>query len=169
MLGTPQQTFHRVRYVSAVVVIASLLGSVLMIVIGVTKTIRAYYSYYQSYAGDIPAGDQMQVNQAIAFLIQSIDSFMVGLVLIIFSFGVYTLFIKKIELAEDSVFQWIQIRGINRLKSIIGEMIVIILFVKFLEIILLSAADLSFEMLVLPVGIILLALALKFMELKAGD
>jgi hypothetical protein len=48
-------------------------------------------------------------------------------------------------------------------------MIVIILFVKFLEIILLSPKELTFEMLVLPVGIALLALALKFLDLGQKD
>jgi len=48
----------------------------------------------------------------------------------------------------------------------LGEVIVIILFVKFLEMILINLNNLSWEILILPISILLLALALKFLDLN---
>ncbi len=136
-----------------------------MFVLGVVKTFKAFAIFLGQLAN--PLNDDPEViNKSIAFLVQSIDAFLIGMIFIVFSYGVTTLFIMKIELPESSVFGWARITDIKQLKAILGEMIVIILFVKFLELILLSAKDITFEMLVLPVGIVLLALALKFLDLE---
>jgi hypothetical protein len=47
----------------------------------------------------------------------------------------------------------------------LGEVIVIILFVKFLEIIFINVNNLTWEILILPISILLLALSLKFLGL----
>ncbi len=153
------------RYLSIVAVITSICGAALMFVLGVVKTFKAFAIFLGQLAN--PLNDDPEViNKSIAFLVQSIDAFLIGMIFIVFSYGVTTLFITKIELPESSVFGWARITDIKQLKAILGEMIVIILFVKFLELILLSAKDITFEMLVLPVGIVLLALALKFLDLE---
>ncbi len=161
--AVPDRTFP-FRIVLVVAVAASMFGAVLMFLLGVKKTLAAYAIFLDHL--NAPLKDSIIAdNKSIALMIQSIDAFMIGMVFIIFAYGITTLFIKKIHVAEDNVFSWVRITNINQLKVIVGEMIVIILFVKFLEIILLSAQDLTFEMLVLPVGIALLALALKFLDL----
>lgn len=158
--------FFRVILIAAVV--ASMLGAILMVLLGVKKTIFAFSIFLQNLA--TPLKDSITAdNASIALLIQSIDAFLIGMVFIIFAYGTTTLFIKKVHIPKGNAFNWVTITNINQLKLIVGEMIVIILFVKFLELILLSAKDLRFEMLVLPVGIVLLALALKFLDLDRKD
>jgi len=152
------------RIVLVVAVAASMFGAVLMFLLGVKKTIAAYAIFLGQLTAPLKDGATAD-NKSIALLIQSIDAFMIGMVFIIFAYGITTLFIKKIDVPKDNVFSWVRITNINQLKVIVGEMIVIILFVKFLEVILLSAEELTFEMFVLPVGIALLALALKFLDL----
>ncbi|WP_269447189.1 YqhA family protein [Colwellia sp. PAMC 20917] len=66
---------------------------------------------------------------------------------------------------KTSVLKWISTPNIGRLKNILGEVIVIILFVKFFEIILINLNSLTWEILILPVSILLLALSLKFLGL----
>lgn len=164
MSSSSGNRFAPFRYLSFVAVITSGLGAALMFALAVLKTVKAYVAFL----GEPPAlmADQSVVfNRAIALVVQSIDAFMIGMVFMMFSYGVTTLFIKKIELPESDVLSWVRVTNINHLKVILGEMIIIVLFVKFLEIILLSATELTFEMLVLPVGIVLLALALKFLGL----
>lgn len=88
----------------------------------------------------------------------------------LFALGVFTLFICDKKLAKkSSVLKWISTPNIGRLKSILGEVIVIILFVKFLEIILVNLNNLTWEILILPVSILLLALALKFLGLRLKE
>ena len=158
----PHDRFLVYRYMSIVAVISSLFGAALMFLLGVTKIVRAYVTFLGRIDDPMELYPQ-SVDQAIALLVQAIDSFLIGMVFIIFSYGVTTLFIRRIELPEGNVFSWVRITNIKNLKVILGEMIVIILSVKFLEVVLLNAAEFTFEMLVLPVGVVLLALALKLL------
>jgi len=92
------------------------------------------------------------------------------LVLFIFAHGVFTLFISDKEVAKKtSVLKWISTPNIGRLKNVLGEIIVIILFVKFLEIILINLTTLSWEILILPISIFMLAVSLKFLGLGRED
>ena len=158
----PNDRFLVYRYMSYVAVVTSLFGAALMFLLGVTKTVRAYITFLSQFDDPLEHYPQ-SVDQAIALLVQAIDSFLIGMVFIIFSYGVTTLFVRRIELPEGSVFSWVRITNIKNLKVILGELIVIILSVKFLEVVLLNAAEFSYEMLVLPVGVVLLALALKLL------
>jgi len=168
MSHTPTDQSLPFRIILVVAVAASMFGAILMFLLGVKRTIMAYGIFLGHLTS--PLKDSVTADsQSIALLIQSIDAFMIGMVFIIFAYGMTTLFIKKVHVPKDNVFSWVQITNINQLKVIVGEMIVIILFVKFLEIILLSPKELTFEMLVLPVGIALLALALKFLDLGHKD
>lgn len=100
---------------------------------------------------------------ATAYLIKSLDAFLIALVLLIFSYGVYSLFISKhSELDESGVLKWVRIPSIAHLKNTFAEVIIVILFVKFLEVALLNSGHLTWELLVLPCSILLLALSLKF-------
>ena len=132
---------------------------------GVVKTIRAYIAFIDRF--DTPLDEYSPaVNESIALIVQSIDAFMIGIVFIIFSYGVMTLFIRKIGVPENSALARMQITSIAQLKALLGEMIIIVLFVKFLEVILLNINELDLNILVIPIGILLLALALKFLDLE---
>ncbi len=163
-----KEQFITYRYLSYVAVIATAAAAVLVFLIGVMKTIEAYATFLRQLSTPL-VNEPAAVNKSIALLVQSIDLFLIGMVFLVFSYGVTTLFIKKIELPESSVLNWVRIDNINHLKVVLGEMIIIVLFVNFLEIVLLNAADLTLEMLVLPVGIVLLALALKFLDLRGQN
>ena len=155
--------FLTYRYLSYVAAITSVFGAALMFLVGVTKTVEAYANFLRQLATPL-VNEPVATNKSIALLIQSIDSFLIGMVFLVFAYGVTTLFIRSIDLPEANVLRWVRIDNINHLKIVLGEMIIIVLFVNFLEIILLSGANLEFEMLVLPVGIVLMALALKFLD-----
>ena len=103
---------------------------------------------------------------ATTYLIKSLDTFIIALVFYIFAHGVFTLFISDKKLAKKtSVLKWISTLNIGRLKSILGEAIIIILFVKFLEIILINVNNLKWEILILPISILMLSGSLKFLGL----
>jgi uncharacterized membrane protein YqhA len=157
----------RLRYISLISVIASGLGAILMFIIGAIKTGRAYWAYF---SGDVSLGHYASVNLAIAYSIQAVDIFLIGLVLLIFSGGIYNLFIHRVRSKSEEINTWVNIRSISQLKRILAELVIVILFVKFLEGGLkIGLNEYSWEMVVLPLGILLLALALKFMELSKTD
>ena len=100
--------------------------------------------------------------RATIYMVESVDSFLVGLVLLVFSLGVYTLFIGDIRFpAGTQRFAWMRIHSIERLKQVLMEVVLVILAVLFLRVALFEAEKLEWVLLVLPAGIALLALALK--------
>jgi uncharacterized membrane protein YqhA len=91
-------------------------------------------------------------------------------VLFIFAHGVYTLFISDTSSTKNSgVLNWIQTPNIGHLKNVLGEVIVIILFVKFLEVVFVNIDNLRWELLILPISIVLMALGLKILKLNKDD
>jgi uncharacterized membrane protein YqhA len=137
-----------------------------MFFIGTVKTFKAFSSYFAIKAqgsgiGHVPAADL-----STSSLIKSIDAFLIALVLMIFAYGVYSLFIRKIGVDEAGVFDWLKVSNVGHLKNILAELIIVILFVKFLEVAIINLNNLTWEMLILPASILLLALSLRFLKLR---
>lgn len=161
-----KETFNIFRFISWIAIICSLLGSVLLFIVGAMKTYSAYTAVFLGQVINESLSHLDTSEVATTYLIKSLDTFLIALVLFIFAHGVFTLFICDKKLAKkSSVLKWIRTPNIGRLKNILGEVIVIILFVKFLEIILINLNNLTWEILILPVSILLLALSLKFLGL----
>jgi uncharacterized membrane protein YqhA len=155
---------NRLRYISLTAVIASGLGSILMFLIGAIKTGRAYLVYFEGIAHQ----PDVSAKQAITYMIQAIDVFLVGLVLMIFAGGIYTLFIQRLEPDSAELNSWVKITSITQLKKILVELVIVILFVRTLEgAMVIEPGAYVWENLVLPLGILMLALAFKFMGFKS--
>jgi uncharacterized membrane protein YqhA len=157
-------TLGKLRYISVIAVISAALSSVLMFIIGAVKTYSAYALYLGSALSD---ANNLATKQAIALLIQGIDAFLIALVFLIFSSGVFNLFIRgdgdgvKTEPGQHAI------TSIAQLKVIIAELIIVILFVNFMEDVLGNDINTyQWEILVIPLSVVLLALGLKFLDLK---
>ena len=164
-----KNVFRLIHVTSWVAILSSLAGSLLMFVVGAKKTVLAFkYAFFVTPADEkmahLSTGDV-----ATTYLIKSLDAFLIGFVLFLFAFGIYRLFLADENEAEKPLFCWIQLPTIGHLKQILAEVIVIILFVKFLEIVLVNLDTLDWPVLVLPAGILLLALGLKVMNLTDHD
>lgn len=164
--------FYQFRYVSWVAVVSSLCGSILMFIVGAAKT---YYAFHYAFAGKffrtVPDNKlaylETPAEVATVYLVKSIDSFLIALVLFIFAYGVYWIFIAEgKESDRKDPLQAIRITSIGHLKNILAEVIVIILFVLFLEVELIHAFTPRWEILVLPISILLLSASLKFLDLR---
>lgn len=156
------------RYTSIVAIICSLIGSLILFAVGAWETYEALkIILHQETPHHI---EQMQFTDgATTYLLKALDTFLIALVLIIFSRGIYTLFISNKSLKDDEVFKWINIPNIGHLKSTLAEVIIVILFVIFLEIVFENLNDLKWEFTIIPISILILALALKFLRLKEGE
>ena len=154
-----------IRLISVIAVVASAFGSLLMFVIGAVKVLRAYVTYLEP---DLltKAAPNESANLAIALVVQAIDAFLIALVLLIFAKGIYNLFVREISSAQPTVRGWANIRSISHLKAILAELVIIILMVKFLESALRTFGGYEWEMLILPLGVVMLAGAVRVLELK---
>ena len=104
----------------------------------------------------------------VANIIGAIDLYLIAIVLLIFSFGVYELFISKIDAAEiEGGSKVLQIHSLDQLKDKIAKVIVMVLVVNFFQRVLHTDYNGALEMLYFSASILLLAVALYF--LHKGD
>ncbi|RMA65963.1 YqhA family protein [Ulvibacter antarcticus] len=164
-----KKIFYLFRYVSWTAIIGSLLGSLLLFIVGALKTVNAFRVVIFNYIPEDKA-HLHPADIATTYLIKSLDTFLIALVLFIFAHGVYSLFIsnKKYD-DEKNVLKWIRTPNIGHLKNVLAEVIVIILFVKFLEVVFVNIDNLKWEIAILPFSILLLALGLKFLSLNKEE
>jgi uncharacterized membrane protein YqhA len=157
------------RLLMLAAVIGSMVGAVLMVYISLESTVMAAWDLFMGDHDRMPAAD------ATAFkLISTLDHFLLAIVLLYFSFGIYGLFIRPDrDLEEIGVPGWLRVSGIGELKQTLAEVIVVVLFVLFLRVALEAfvgyGSDLAWQeavkILTLPISIFLLAAGLRLAEL----
>ncbi|MDP1784648.1 MAG: YqhA family protein [Sulfuricurvum sp.] len=104
----------------------------------------------------------------VASIIGAIDLYLIAVVLLIFSLGIYELFISKIDEAEKSSSNILQIHSLDQLKDKIAKVIIMVLVVSFFQKVLHTPYTGALEMLYFSGSILLLALALYFLN-KGGN
>ncbi len=158
-----------VRMLPFVAVIASVVGSALMMYTGLVETVEAVFVQVRMETGDLPMADESTIK-----LISALDRFLVAIVLLYFAFGIYSLFVRAERHSQDlGIPKWLRVAGIGELKQTLAEVIVVVLFVLFLRVALeafiVTGPALSWEavlkLLTLPVAIFLLSASLKLAEL----
>lgn len=162
--------FFVFRYLAIISVIASLIGSALMFFVGAIKTYLAIgyvlegglFTATENFHQHLSSSSQM----AVATLVSAVDVFLFALVLLIFSYGVYHLFIiNKEQEANLKLPEWARVTSLAELKMILAEVIIVILFVEFLESVMnIKSEWLPWEGVILPFAILLMAAAVKFMH-----
>ena len=108
-------------------------------------------------------------SNAVTHVVEIIDGYLLGTVLLIFSLGLYELFISRIDKAEDSetASSVLIISSLDDLKSRLAKVILMILIVKYFE----HAVSMSFkdalDLLYLAGGIAFVGLALYLTHEKS--
>lgn len=161
-----KKIFYVYRHVSWIAITCSLAGSLLLFVMGAIKTWLAFSTILFGQKPKEEMAHLDPIDVATSYLVHSLDSFLIAFVLFIFAHGIFTLFISDEHVNNRTVLRWIRTPNIGHLKNILAEVIVIILFVKFLEVVLLNLSHLGWETLILPTAILLLAIGLKILDLN---
>lgn len=156
----------RMRYVTLIPVVFSYIGAIIMFVVG---TIRTYNSVLSLLESNGPNLRDTQVN-----LILAVDAYLMGLVLLIFSYGIYDLFISSLDAGNRPKIRprWMTFNDIGGLKTILAEVILIILTIEFFQLVLASMPEFDTfeEWLVIPIGMMLIAVGLGvFKKLTHGE
>ena len=100
-------------------------------------------------------------------LITAIDLYLIGVVLLIFGFGIYELFISKIDVARaDQGVTILEIKNLDQLKNKIIKVIIMVLIVSFFESILKysSTFDEPIELMYFALSIFALSLGVYFIK-----
>jgi uncharacterized membrane protein YqhA len=147
-------------------VISSLLAAMALFIIGsvdILSVILAVFKYYMigDHSYDLHA-------TAVGDIIGAIDLYLIAIVLLIFSFGIYELFISKIDAAEQhGASKILEIHSLDQLKDKISKVIIMVLVVRYFQMVLEMSFGGPLEMLYLAASILALSLALYFLH-KGG-
>jgi len=159
--------FSASRYTLFAAIVSALIGQLLMMYIGAVKVFKAIKLYLlnediSNYPEHIYRSDI-----ATAYLIQSLDAFLIAVVLMYFAFSLFHLFLSKDLEVSAKLFPGMHApKNIGELKQVLAEVIIVILFILFLQEIWVELNNLQWTLLVAPVSIALLALSLKLVNFK---
>lgn len=149
------------RFVVLVAVIASLFTA---FAIFYTTTVDVFYtishlSHYHELDDD---GRALLKAQTVAHIVGSVDGYLLGAILLIFSLGLYELFISKIDIAgsKHGASNILFINSLDDLKDRLAKVIVLILIVMFFEQAIFLKPTEPLELLYYSLAIMMVSLAL---------
>ncbi|MGM0541790.1 MAG: YqhA family protein [Pseudomonadota bacterium] len=151
------------RFVVLIAVVASLIaafGIFYMTSVDVFYTMSHLAHYHELD----DAGRALLKAQTVAHVVGSVDGFLLGAILLIFSLGLYELFISKIDIAgsQHGASNILFISSLDELKDRLAKVIVLILIVMFFEQAIFLKPTEPLELLYYALAIMLVALALYF-------
>lgn len=119
-------------------------------------------SHLGHYSGVVGEAKVALRTATVTHVVEIIDGYLLATVLIIFSLGLYELFISKIDEAEKSATasKILVIHSLDDLKNRLAKVVLMILIVKFFEYANKLPFDNATDLLYLAAGIALLGLAL---------
>ena len=152
------------RFIIILAVIFGLIGAVLLFIVA-SVDIYATASYViTTYINHAHPENFHAV--VVGGIIGAVDLYLIGVVMLIFSFGLYELFISEIDPAKDSEGgdnQLLAINSLDQLKDKISKVIVMVLVVGFFQ----KVGDTDFstplDMLYLALSITAVAVGLYFL------
>jgi uncharacterized membrane protein YqhA len=160
----PEAAFESVlwssRFVVLIAVFASVVVAVAIFYVSTVDT-SVHLKDVIFYAKTPVAEHEAMRTSTISNVVEAIDGYLLGTVMLIFAFGLYEMFISRIDrVGKEDRARVLMIHSLDDLKNRLGQVILLILVVKFFE----SSLALSYksllDLLILSVGILLIAAAL---------
>jgi len=149
------------RLVIIVAVVASMAAALVMFYIATTDTIFLIGQVLHYI--ELAARERDKLHGVIVGSIAEIvDGYLFAVVMIIFSLGLYELFISKIDAAENSATapRLLVIHSLDDLKERLAKVVFLILIVRYFEYALQFPINGALDLLYLAVGITLIAISL---------
>jgi uncharacterized membrane protein YqhA len=154
-----EQILFSTRFVTFLAVLGSMLAAIILFIISTIQVVNGLLLFIDI----LSQGNNTNLEHLVAIFVSSVDGYLFATVLLIFSIGIYELFINKIDIVskrKDSRPNWLIINSIDDLKSSLGKVILMILIVSFFEHSLEIKYETISDLLFLGIGILLIAAAL---------
>jgi uncharacterized membrane protein YqhA len=150
------------RLVSFLAVIFSLIGAVILFIVAsydiVDMAVMAFKFFFKNYHPDDFHAD------IVGGIIGAIDLYLMAIVMLIFSFGIYELFIGSIKEADESkTSKILEIHSLDQLKDKVAKVIVMVLIVNFFQRIMHLNFATGTDMLYFAISILALCIGLYFL------
>lgn len=152
------------RLIILVAVVFGLISAIIMVILGsynvvngIIKAVELFFHY--------AAFEELE-NEIVKNVISAVDNYLIATVLLIFSIGLYELFISKIELDERTSPKILVIKDLDQLKENLAKVIIIVLIVTYFKYALEMLYPKAFDLLFFSAGIFLVALSVYFIRQK---
>jgi uncharacterized membrane protein YqhA len=149
------------RLIVLLAVVASLVVAMGMFFVSTVDVVEllGHMAHYASVHGEQRTALRSLV---VAQVVEVVDGYLLAAIMLIFSLGLYELFVSRIDVAEGSEFasRLLLIRSLDDLKDRLAKVVLLILVVKFFEYALQLHFQTSLDLLYLAVGILLVSGAL---------
>ena len=132
-----QSSFERIgegllwstRYIVIFSVVSSVVASIVLFLVGSYEIAETIFKQIGNLLRHQPYHQELLVG-----IIQGIDLYLISVVLMIFGFGIYELFISKIDIARQNIdITILEIENLDELKQKIIKVIIMVLIVNFFE------------------------------------
>ncbi len=158
MSGKFEKILWSIRYITILAVILSIIAAFTLIILGSWDIIEAVIFYNPLFDESISNN-----NDLLFKIISAIDLFLIGIVLLIFGFGIYELFVSEIDFANAKFTEsTLKIRDLDQLKNKIIKVVIIVLIVKFFEKVLKFSENFTTPMDILYFGLSILSICIGY-------
>jgi uncharacterized membrane protein YqhA len=153
------------RLIVIFAVVFGIIGGILFSIVASVDVIKAVKGTFQYYFGNPHFSAEFH-SWLIGKIIGAVDLYLIAVVLFIFSFGIYELFVSRIDDAENSETgsRILAIHSLDELKDKLGKVVVMVLIVTFFKKVIHMNFSTPLDMLFLAVSIFALALSLYFLH-----
>jgi len=166
-MGIVEKYFEKLLWGSRLMVLAAVISSMLLSLLLFVITavdvagLLAHAPDYFSASGD---DRRLLKIEMVAHTVGAIDGFLLATILLIFSLGLYELFISDIDEAKESgqSSKVLVINSLDDLKAKLAKVILMILVVTFFEVSLSMSFTGALDLLYFSLGILMVSLALYF-------
>ena len=154
--------FLSLRAIMLIGSVGAIVGSLLMFLQGAFYLHEAWHT--------LMAGGGAAERQVTVPVLEAVDAFLFGIVLVIFAYGIAIGFVFTLpEGYGGSLPVWMKVGGVGQLKATLAEVVIVVLIVIFARIVVEANGHLQWSMLVLPTSILLIAVALRMIELGGKE
>jgi uncharacterized membrane protein YqhA len=156
-LRTFLDVFLSLRGIMLIGSIGAIMGSVLMFLQG---TLYLYEAWHTLFTPGSIGGKQLTVP-----VLEAVDSFLFGIVLDIFAYGIAIGFVFNLPHNDDRRLPaWMKVAGVGQLKETLAEVVLVVLIVIFARTVVEAEGKFEYHMLVLPISILFIAAALRLID-----
>jgi uncharacterized protein (TIGR00645 family) len=158
-----EQLFESILWQSRLIVLLAVLFSILAsLALFVTGSYEIWHTVSHIYQGP---GHEPDYSNLLIGVIGAVDLYLIGIVLLIFAFGIYEIFISKIDIARDGdMHNVLEITSLDELKNKILKVVIMVLIVSFFRTVLGATFSTPLEMLYFALAILAVAACIFFLR-----
>jgi uncharacterized membrane protein YqhA len=147
------------RLIMLVGVAAGLVIALAAIYLGLVDTVHMFGVVASYGSPAISSADKLVFrSQAVTYMVKSIDAYLIAAIMIIFSVGLYELFVSRIEMPEGASFnpRELRVKSLDDLKNRIMRLVLLVLIIEFFQHALSMNYDSPLDLLYLALAILLI-------------